>query len=73
MDAGGLRPSPLYHTEAAVSISPLDFVIPHKEIGVLYKRQPRVYAPPPSAVIRDRKKAVSALTISSVSLAPAVS
>ena len=52
---------------------PPDFVMPHKEIGVLYKRQPRVYAPPPSAVIRDRKKAVRALTISSVSRAPAVS
>lgn len=62
-----------YTTPKPLCQYPPDFVMSHKEIGVLYKRQPRVYAPPPSAVIRDRKKAVRALTISSVSLAPAVS
>ena len=70
---GHLRSIQLYHTESAVSISLSDFVMSHNEISVLHKGHPRVYAPSPSAAIRDRKKAVSALTISSVSLAPAVS
>ena len=70
---GYLRSIQLYHTESAVSILPPDFVMLHDGISVLHKGYPRVYAPSPSAAMRDRKKAVSALTISSVSRAPAVS